>query len=54
VTQDVQAELALTEVKPGLWLPARQQVEMVVSMPLMKRRGRMIDEFSAYQVSESR
>lgn len=54
VTERVQADLALTEVQPGLWLPSKQVVDLEVSMPLLKRRAKMIDEYSAYQVRGGR
>lgn len=49
VTKDARAQLTMTEVKPGLWLPMRQQVDVIVDVPLLTRkRARMLDDFSAY------
>lgn len=50
VTENVTADLALMEVQPGLWLPKKQVVELHVSMPLLKRKAKMIDEYSSYSV----
>lgn len=50
VTEKVTAELKLMEVQPGLWLPQKQVVDLEVSMPMMRRKAKMVDEFSAYQV----
>ncbi len=55
VTDDIKAQLTLTEARPGLWLPANQRVDMIVDVPLMsKRRARMIDEFAQYQVTQAK
>lgn len=54
VTEKVQADLSLIEVQPGLWLPRKQVVDLEVSMPLLKRRAKMIDEYSSYSVKGKR
>lgn len=49
VTEDAKAQLTMTEIKPGLWLPQRQQVDVIVDVPLLTRkRARMTDDFSTY------